>query len=106
MTLAITVWHISTLLGKEAHHRKQAAQHSLLRTVSGNVPVFHKSCSHSPFSKLLSIQTHRKELPGNISAVQREGCVVTYSVNSCTAAFKQLLNPLGDHGRKWLQFSL
>lgn len=107
MTLAITVWHISTLLGKEAQHRKQAAQHSLLRTVSENFPIFHESSSCSPCGKLLSIQSHMKELPGNISTVQREGCVVICSVNgSCTTAFKQFLDPLGGHGRKWLQFSL
>lgn len=76
MTLAVTVWHISTLLGKEAHHRKQAAQHGLLRTVSENFPIFHESPNPSPFGKLLSIQTHRKELPGNNKYSSAGGCVV------------------------------
>lgn len=84
MTLAVTVWHISALLGKEAHHRKQAAQHSLLRTDLENFPIFHESSNPSPFGKLLSIQTHRKELPGNISAVQQEDALSS-EVSTATA---------------------
>lgn len=94
MTLAVTVWHISALLGSP---QETGCTHSLLRTDSETFPVFHESSSPSPFGKLLSIQTHGKEC-WKQSAVQRED-VLSSDVSTATA-LRPLNNPWAPEARE------